>query len=83
MKSSRFKSEEGCDFAEPAPSDGNASPIAGQCITDHAGEKANDAVSLVGNFHFHQLREQDQRFLPAEITGLGGNHVGDSFLHHV
>src|SRR3954469_16227000 len=36
---------------------------------------------LIGNFGFDQFREENERFLPAEITRFGGNGRGDSFLN--
>jgi hypothetical protein len=29
---------------------------------------------LLGNLWFHQLRQQDQRFLPTQVTHLGWDH---------
>lgn len=35
-----------------------------------------------GDFGFYQLRQQDEGFLPAEVTGLHGNHFGYAFLNY-
>src|SRR5437870_118295 len=39
------------------------------------------AAPVSSNFGLDELREQCQRFLPAEIASLGGNHVGHACLH--
>jgi hypothetical protein len=36
---------------------------------------------LPRDFRLYQLREQGQRFLPAQVAHLGGDHGGDPFLH--
>ena len=37
---------------------------------------------LIRNFSFNEFCQQRQRFLPAEIAGLGGNDCGHTFLHN-
>ena len=39
------------------------------------------ALTLIRNLGLDQLREQRQRFLPAEVARLGRDHVGNAFLH--
>src|SRR5690349_17775531 len=38
--------------------------------------------TLTRNFGFHQLSQQDERLLPAEIAGFGRNGGGNPFLHY-
>lgn len=37
-------------------------------------------LRLIGDFGFDEFAEEDQRFLPAEVAGFGGDHGGDPFL---
>jgi len=37
---------------------------------------------LPGDFRFHQLRKQDQRFLPSQVAHLSGNYVGKMNAKH-
>src|SRR6267378_8108126 len=38
---------------------------------------------LAGNLGLDELCEKDERFLPAEIAGLGRNGIRYAFLHYV
>jgi len=36
--------------------------------------------NLIWNVSLHKVRQKSQRFLPSEVTSLGGNHIGYPFL---
>ena len=38
---------------------------------------------LIRNLSLNKFRQQDERFLPAEIARFGGNNSGNAFLHNV
>src|SRR5581483_7818276 len=44
---------------------------------------APDCGTLLIDFRLDELREILQRLLPAKITGLHGNGIGQTFLHDV
>jgi len=37
----------------------------------------------IRDFHFDQLGEEDERLLPADITGIRRNRSGNAFLNHM
>src|SRR5438067_2573816 len=44
---------------------------------------ADPRTRLIGNLGFDKFRQKNERFLPAEVAHLGGDHVGHAFLHDV
>jgi hypothetical protein len=47
----------------------------------HLADRAFAPTPLVRDLRLDELREQCERFLPAEATSLRRDHVGQSFLH--
>src|SRR5467141_1304551 len=47
------------------------------------GPRGQASSTLAGNLSFDELCEKDERFLPAEIAGLGRNGIRYPFLHYV
>src|SRR5882724_11281157 len=46
------------------------------CVVD-------DSAASIWNLSLDKFRQQKERFLPAEITGLRRNGSGYTFLHHI
>src|ERR1700693_2151855 len=55
----------------------------GPARVQRAGVEGPNHLVHIRNLCFNQLREQNQRFLPTEVTGLSRNCGGQSFLSDV
>jgi hypothetical protein len=55
----------------------------GPARVQRAGLEGPNHLVHIRNLRFNELREQNQRFLPTEITGLTWNRCRQSFLGYV